>query len=615
MAIEKAKNVPPFVRFCTASVPMVFDDSMSYYECLCALTNYIQKELVEVVNNNADLQAQLNVKFDELKAYVDNYFDNLDVQEEINAKLDAMVLDGTLAEIINEQIFDDLNDKIDGNTAAIEGNTASIEALENKTDFANLKTVQDLFYSPTGSGYNFQGSFVNDSNILYVYNANNAPYGDLLRFNIANHSYVDTISNIKLYHGNDFAYKAGTVYVAPVKADDGTLTNKTLIKYELGTGTISTIPAFDGVSYAYTFGVTFNGDNLIVGLANDSYTPSLNKYVRLDPTTLEFTEYTVNLNGKYIDGAQNCGLCTIKGKLYLLCAAKSMVYEFEIDDENDTLSLSKIYNLGDKDEQGLDFCEMQSMSSIPSGDYGDDTFVLTAIDFDNEAHSAMTLKVYLSAISTNLTTFLPANTQNFNSQRIVDIHVKRLGGDINLLQNGSEDYPFTTIHRAIEYANAKHNIAVRDIIVDDSATYWLGTQVDKRISIRWGDNTPTFKFGEIDNCNLFMRGTAHAVFDKDQLTNLRFKHCTGSIGYFDTTSQITIDQGSTMLVTDFDQIVTTTENFNIDRGTVVLNPHNMSGGTERLINAQNGSNVQVPAAYSASSMRARYGSNIVVASS
>lgn len=121
MAIEKAKNVPPFVRFCTASVPMVFDDSMSYYECLCALTNYIQKELVEVVNNNADLLGELNVKFDELKAYVDNYFDNLDVQEEINNKLDEMVEDGTLEEIIGHYITENYVTKDDIATADTAG--------------------------------------------------------------------------------------------------------------------------------------------------------------------------------------------------------------------------------------------------------------------------------------------------------------------------------------------------------------------------------------------------------------------------------------------------------------------------------------------------------------
>ena len=85
-------NLPPFVSFCTASVPMVFDNSMSYYECLCALTKFIQG-LVDTVNVNAELLQQL-------EDYVKNYFDNLDVQEEINNKLDDMAEQGQLAEII-----------------------------------------------------------------------------------------------------------------------------------------------------------------------------------------------------------------------------------------------------------------------------------------------------------------------------------------------------------------------------------------------------------------------------------------------------------------------------------------------------------------------------------
>ena len=98
---EKAKNIPPFVRFCAASVPMAFDNSLSYYECLCALTKKLQ-EIVDVVNVNAEQLQGLQDSFNELKSYVDNYFDNLDVQAEINAKLDEMAEGGELASIIAE---------------------------------------------------------------------------------------------------------------------------------------------------------------------------------------------------------------------------------------------------------------------------------------------------------------------------------------------------------------------------------------------------------------------------------------------------------------------------------------------------------------------------------
>lgn len=98
--IEKAPNVPPFVRFVASAVPMVFDDSMSYYEALSALWKYMQ-DTVDIINNNATVTEEYIQLTDEMKEYMDNYFDNLDVQEEINNKLDAMVEDGTFQDLLD----------------------------------------------------------------------------------------------------------------------------------------------------------------------------------------------------------------------------------------------------------------------------------------------------------------------------------------------------------------------------------------------------------------------------------------------------------------------------------------------------------------------------------
>lgn len=107
---RRMPNVPPFVKFVCANVPMVFDDSLSYYEALCALWKYVQG-MTDVINNNATLEEEyiekfneLSGKFDELKNYVDTYFDNLDVQEEINNKLDQMAEDGTLEGLLRNII-------------------------------------------------------------------------------------------------------------------------------------------------------------------------------------------------------------------------------------------------------------------------------------------------------------------------------------------------------------------------------------------------------------------------------------------------------------------------------------------------------------------------------
>ena len=61
--------------------------------CLVRMFNKLSKETKETVD-------EYIAKFVELKDFVDTYFENLDVQEEINNKLDAMVEDGTLTELI-----------------------------------------------------------------------------------------------------------------------------------------------------------------------------------------------------------------------------------------------------------------------------------------------------------------------------------------------------------------------------------------------------------------------------------------------------------------------------------------------------------------------------------
>ena len=86
------------------NLPTSFVDSMSYYELLAWLCQYLQQQVIPAVNNNAQAVEELQTLYIELKQYVDNYFENLDVQEEINNKLDDMAEAGTLQEIIGDYL-------------------------------------------------------------------------------------------------------------------------------------------------------------------------------------------------------------------------------------------------------------------------------------------------------------------------------------------------------------------------------------------------------------------------------------------------------------------------------------------------------------------------------
>lgn len=109
---KELKYISPFKYQILQSFPFIADDfdELTQYGLFCRLAD----KMNEVVENNNNLNDDMLLyiqKFNNLKAYVDNYFDNLDVQEEINNKLDEMAADGTLREILNG-LFYDINDQI-----------------------------------------------------------------------------------------------------------------------------------------------------------------------------------------------------------------------------------------------------------------------------------------------------------------------------------------------------------------------------------------------------------------------------------------------------------------------------------------------------------------------
>ena len=99
-----------FRFWCQKVLPLVYDDSLSYYELLCKVVNYLNDVIKNVDGLKVDID-NLFKAFNQLQSYVNNYFDNLDVQEEINNKLDQMAQDGTLTELI-EKYFKNLTNTV-----------------------------------------------------------------------------------------------------------------------------------------------------------------------------------------------------------------------------------------------------------------------------------------------------------------------------------------------------------------------------------------------------------------------------------------------------------------------------------------------------------------------
>ena len=142
----KLENVKsPFMCYCAKVIPLAFDESMSYYECLCNFYNYLKNEIMPAINNNAEATKELQEKFLELKEYVEHYFDNLDVTEEVNAKLDEMVEDGTMEELIAQYL--------QLQTTYTYDSVADMKEAENLANGTFVRTSGFYSYNDGGGAY------------------------------------------------------------------------------------------------------------------------------------------------------------------------------------------------------------------------------------------------------------------------------------------------------------------------------------------------------------------------------------------------------------------------------------------------------------------------------
>ena len=100
------KIISPFKCLCVTigNLPTAYIESMSYYEALTYMMKYIERTIIPSVNGNTEAIGELQTAYITLKDYVDNYFENLDVQTEINNKLDEMAESGELSEIIAQYL-------------------------------------------------------------------------------------------------------------------------------------------------------------------------------------------------------------------------------------------------------------------------------------------------------------------------------------------------------------------------------------------------------------------------------------------------------------------------------------------------------------------------------
>lgn len=133
--LRPVNNLQPFLNYCytVGMLPTSYKVSMTYEEQVLEAIRYIKEEIIPTVNINALATTELQQKFVELVNFVETYFDDLDVQEEVNTKLDEMAESGELAELVSQYL----------ESQAIIGFQTS-NNLKNATNLANNSIARTL---------------------------------------------------------------------------------------------------------------------------------------------------------------------------------------------------------------------------------------------------------------------------------------------------------------------------------------------------------------------------------------------------------------------------------------------------------------------------------------
>lgn len=150
-------ELKPFRFWCQKVLPLVYDNSLSYYELLCKVVDFLNKAMEDVETLEGDVTSMYTA-FEELQSYVNDYFSTLDVQTEIDNKLDAMAVSGALTALISPLLPALISDWLAENISPTTPPIDKTLTIENAG--ADAKVVGDRFKQ----SYKIYSEIINPSN-------------------------------------------------------------------------------------------------------------------------------------------------------------------------------------------------------------------------------------------------------------------------------------------------------------------------------------------------------------------------------------------------------------------------------------------------------------------
>lgn len=508
--MKELKTLPGIIHHCMTigNLPTSYKISLTYEEQLMWFCKFLQDEVIPVVNNNSQV-------VQELKTYVEEYFDNLDVQEEVNTKLEAMAEDGTLEALINDEILQDIKDDIDdieesiGNVDNLTSNdkTSIVNAINNSNSSQKLNLGMSLTYdidSNDDIGH-VQGACTN-GNMLYVVAQGGTiyPNGYVYVFNILTNEYVTRYEVPNIYHANDMTYLNGKLYIA--RAED-----HQVVEYNPATGESQVINPFSTYSSYKIAGISQLNGKLVGWLCIDGHQMADDKFVMLEADNVTTTELTFADPYKIVDFItgtivrQQFDIDEEHNQVYFLAQQPNILIEATLI--NGIITLQKSYEMPTENYTSNLIGETEAVSVIKNDAFPKGSLFITARQFKtyqntNNQYGKDTIQNYIVNPKTSIARF-GSNTNGYHiaqENHFNYLTVKKTNVS-NLLELGSAAYPFKDLIRAMNCVKTLNNGS--EVVIRDSGTYYIPFLYGYNVRITTDNNcTPTIYLGDIVNCTL-----------------------------------------------------------------------------------------------------------------
>lgn len=505
--------LPPWVE--TGLQPAFYDKEsgtvLQQVARMYAKVNQLVKAFDDLDEATVSTVNEYITKFTELHDYVHDYFDNLDVQEEINNKLDEMAEDGTLTTLISNYLIYPSN--------------------LNVNELVDLVIADSDTYA--GAEHNHaQGSVCIGSNIVVALRNNGYSdnYVRLVEYNYTT-GVIIRQSYLELDHANAMTYDStnNVIYVASCSTSvDNTSVAKNTI-YVIDYATFSILRSFtptlpDGrrirsVSYDNASGTLYGADVFDV--------------FKIDETTLSTSDDVELEHDSFMGNILNQTVTFHNNRFYGLFITFIGIWDLQ----GNLIKIIDINNSSNLQHYG----EVESLTFIPSTD----DFVMVSSKKYNPRQSNRVTAFYVGNFAIGRASQLENTVAGADSSNIrLYVDASATGEEM-----GTEAKPFKSIAKAISYAKEWNKGA--DIFVSAGTYDYVYVNSLHNITLNFQNANVTINGFEVREGDVYCMNNTNTVINDLLVTqHSRFKFGSGTINAVNKNNAVEVSEASIVELND-----------------------------------------------------------------